>query len=263
LTSIIEKRLSLHKDLANQQEQNNALKFQIGRLQALANIGVATCMITHEINNLLTPLYNYAVLAQNNPDDKRLIEKALQEVVRNCEHASKIMESMLAVASGETQEKKNARLITLVEEIFACLCRDFAKDGITVNIGIAEDLTVWAVPVQIQQVLMNLILNARDAMLPRGGILTIKAEDTADAVQIELADTGCGIKSADLKNVFEPFFTTKSDKKSPSQNSGSGFGLVFCKKIIAVHGGSISVNSKPAEGTTFKIILPKSQEGDS
>ena len=259
MTSIIEKRLSLHKHLANQQQQNDVLKFQISRLQALANIGTATCMITHEINNLLTPLVNFATLALNNPDDKLLVEKALRKAVRNCEQASKIMESMLAVADGETQEKKNVYLITLVEGIFTCLCRDFAKDGITVNIRIPEDLIIRAVPVQIQQVLMNLILNARDAMLPRGGILTIKAQDTADAVQIEMTDTGCGIKPADLKDIFEPFFTTKADKKSLSQQSGAGFGLVFCKKIIDEHGGCISVESKPAGGTAFKITLPKSQ----
>jgi signal transduction histidine kinase len=258
LTSIISKRLSLHKQLTSQQQLNNDLESQITQLQALANIGTATCMAAHEINNLLTPLSNYAALALDNPADKPLAEKALQKAVQNCEQASKIMESMLAMASGKSSEKKNARLIALVEEIFTCLCRDFAKDGITVEIGISEGLTVWAVPVQIQQVLMNLILNARDAMLPRGGILTIKAWDTADAVQIEVADTGCGIEPADLKNVFEPFFTTKSDKKSPSQSSGTGLGLVFCKKIIDIHGGCISVESEPAKGSTFKITLPKS-----
>ncbi len=259
MTSIIEKRLSLHKHLANQQQQNNALKFQISRLQALANIGTTTCMIAHEINNLLTPLANYATLALNNPDDKSLAEKALQKTARSCERASKIMESMLAVANGETQEKKNARLTTLVEEIFDCLCRDFAKDGITVEIRIPEDLTVWAVPVQIQQVLMNLILNARDAMLQRGGILTIKARGTTDVVQIEITDTGCGIEPDNLKKIFEPFFTMKADKKSPSETSGSGFGLVFVKKIIDAHGGSISVESEPAEGSTFKMTLPKNE----
>jgi signal transduction histidine kinase len=216
-------------------------------------------MITHEINNMLTPLSNYAALALSSPDDKSLVKKALQNAVQNCEHVSKIMESMLAVANGQTQKKENARLIALVEEIFTCLCRDFVKDGITVNIRIPEDLTIRAVPVQIQQVLMNLILNARDAMLPRGGILTIKAHDSADAVQIEITDTGCGIKPADLKNIFEPFFTTKADKKSSSQQSGAGFGLVFCKKIIDEHGGCISVESKLAKGATFKIVLPKSQ----
>ncbi len=263
MTSIIEKRHSLHKRLANQQQQNNALESQISRLQALANIGTATCMIAHEINNLLTPLAGYAALALKNSDDKPLIEKALQKTARNCERASKIMESMLAVANGETQEKKNARLITLVEEIFTCLCRDFTKDGITVKIRIPQDLTVWAVPVQIQQVLMNLILNARDAMLPAGGILTIKATERTDIVHIEVTDTGCGIQPADLKNIFESFFTTKTNKNSPSRYSSSGLGLAFCKKIIDGHGGCISVESTPGRGSTFEITLPRPKLGNS
>jgi len=166
LTSIIEKRVSLHKHLESQQRENSALRSQISRLQALANIGTATCMIAHEINNLLTPLGSYAVLALNNPDDKGLIEKALRKAVGNSGRASEIMESMLVLANGETLEKKRVRLNTLVEGVFNCLCRDFTKDGITVNIEISRDLTVWVVPVQIQQVIMNLILNARDAMLP-------------------------------------------------------------------------------------------------
>ncbi len=259
MTRIIAKRLSLHKHLINQQQQNEVLQSQFTHLQALANIGTATCMVAHEINNLLTPLANFAALALNNPDDKPLSEKALRKVVRNCEHASKIMESMLAVGNGQTQKRQNSFLITLVENVFNCLCRDFAKDGITVNTLIPDDLTVWVIPVQIQQVLMNLILNARDAMLPRGGVLTIKAQDTTNVVRIEVSDTGCGIEPANLKRIFQPFFTTKADETSPSQHSGSGLGLLFVKRIIDDHGGSISVESKPGRGTIFKIILPKSQ----
>jgi len=167
------------------------------------------------------------------------------------------MESMLAVANSEPQEKKDVRLITLVEEIFSCLCRDFAKDGITVKIQIPEDLTVRVVPVQIQQVLMNLILNARNAMLPRGGILTIKAKECPDTTQIEVCDTGCGIEPADLENIFEPFFTADTKEKSSSQVGGSGLGLAFCKEVIDSHRGQISVESEPAKGSTFRIILPK------
>jgi signal transduction histidine kinase len=259
LTRIIEKRLSLHKHLANQQQQNDVLQSQFAALQALANIGTATCMVAHEINNLLTPVANFAALALKNPDDRPLSEKALQKIVHNCKHASKIMESMLTVANGQSQEKKNTLLIILVEDVFTCLCRDFAKDGITVNIQIPKDLAVWAVPAQIQQVLMNLILNARDAMLPHGGILTIKAGDAADAVQIELSDTGCGIEPASLKKIFQLFFTTKANERAPSQNSGSGLGLFFVKRVIDDHGGCVSVESKPAVGTTFKITLPKPQ----
>ena len=259
MTSIIEKRLSLHRNLANRQEENNSLRTQMSQLQALANIGTATCMIAHEINNLLTPLSTYAALALKNPEDKALTEKAFQKTVQNCERASRIMESMLAMADGQSQEKKDVKLITLVDEIFSCLCRDFSKDGITVNIRIPEDLTVRAVGVEIQQVLMNLILNARDAMLSGGGSLTISAEENSEMVRIRVCDTGCGIEPADLKNIFEPFFSTKSGEESSSGRRASGLGLAFCKKVIKSYNGSITVESKPAGPTKFEIMLPNSQ----
>ena len=263
MTSIIEKRLSLHKDLAEQQEQNSALQSQITQLEALANIGTATYMIAHEINNLLTPLANYATLALRNPDDRSLAERALEKTVQNSERATKIMESMLAMVNGQQQEKENVRLITLVEEIFRCLCRDFAKDGITVKIQIPENLKVWAVPVQMQQVLMNLILNARVAMLPHGGILAIKAKDSSDVIYLEVTDTGCGIEPVNLENIFDLFFTTKTVKNSPFECCGSGLGLAFCKKIIETHNGCISVESEPGHGSTFIITLPKTPLGNS
>lgn len=260
MASIIEKRRCLHRHLSNQKQRNNALKSQISRLQALANIGTATCMIAHEINNLLTPLAGYAAYALNNADDKSLSEKALQKTIQNCQRVSQIMESMLALANGETGRKKDSRLITLVEQVFTSLCRDFSKDGITVNIRIPGELTVFVVPVQLQQVLMNLILNARDAMLPGGGVLTIEACETAGTIRIQVCDTGCGIEPAELDNIFEPFSTTKTDEKSPSGQRGSGLGLAFCKQVLESHGGSISVSSQPAEKTTFTIILPRNGE---
>jgi len=261
LASITEKRLSLHKRVEVQKLQNEALKSQLADLQHLANIGTVSHMIAHEINNLLTPLKSYATFALDNPDDRGLTEKALQKVVKNCSRASKIMESMLSLVSGETQEKKNTRLLNLIEEIFTCLCRDFLKDGITVNIRIPDEMTINVIPIQIQQVLMNLILNARDAMLPHGGVLTIRAAETADTVVIEVSDTGQGINPADLTNIFETFYTTKTGKDSPSDYSRAGIGLAFCKMIIDRHGGCISVESKPGQGSTFKIILPKTTVG--
>ena len=257
MASITEKRLSLHKYIEEKKQENDALKSQLAQIQHLANTGTISHMIAHEINNLLTPLKNYAAFALENPDDKSFVEKALRKTVRNCERASNIMESMLALANGQTQEKKNARLLALVEEIFTCLCRDFTKDGITVEIHIPEELTVRCVPVQIQQVIMNLILNARDAILPHGGILCVKATDTNDAVKIEVSDTGDGIEPADLKNIFDSFFTTKTNKNTSSEYSGAGLGLAFCKKIIEEHDGLISVESKSSMGSRFKITLPK------
>lgn len=263
MASITEKRLCLHKKLKNLQQQNNNFKSQLDQLQHLANMGTVSHMIAHEINNLLTPLKNYAVLALNNFDDKALCEKALQKTVQNCERATKIMESMLALANGKTQEKTDTELLGLVEDVFACLCRDFSKDGITVRINVPKGLIVRVVPVQIQQVLMNLILNARRAMLPRGGVLTIEAVEKNDLVEIEITDTGNGIENVDLKRIFEPFFTTKNNKDSKAERSVAGLGLAFCKRIIEEHDGLISAESIPANGSKFKIILPKPQSGNN
>jgi signal transduction histidine kinase len=261
LASFTEKRLSLHRALENRQTENQALKDRLGQLQALANLGTASFMIAHEMNNLLTPVRSYAALAMANPHDEALVVKALAKAVRNCERASKVMESMLAMANGSSQERKESRLRPLVDGVFTCLSRDFEKDGITVDIQIPEGLAVWGSPEQIQQVLMNLILNGRDAMLGRGGVLKIRAVGSRDRVEIEVSDTGEGIEADDLSSIFEPFFTTKTGKHRTGERSGSGVGLAFCREIIDAHGGVISVESEPSQGSTFRVILPKPQSG--
>ena len=261
MTSITEKRLSLHRRVEVQRHQNESLKVQLAGLQHLANIGTVSHMIAHEMNNLLTPMKSYATFALNNPDDQALAQKALQKAVRNCDRVSNIMESLLALVSGKRQHRTQARLRDLIDEVFICLCRDFAKDGITVDIRIADDLTVCVVAVQMQQVFMNLILNARDAMLTRGGILSIQAVEKTDRVEINIADSGEGIEPEDLKSIFERFFTTKKDKSPAAEYAGAGLGLAFCKMVVDGHGGDISVESKPGHGSNFKISLPKTTIG--
>jgi signal transduction histidine kinase len=258
MTAILEKRRSLHKHIVSSQQENEQLQSQLAHLQALANIGTVASMIAHEMNNILTPLTNYAQLALNNPADASLTRKALEKTIVNSGRAAKILESVRALANGEKQHKKNCRLTLIVEDIFTCMCRDFLKDKISVDIQIPEDLTVWAVPVQMQQVLMNLILNGRDAMLPKGGRLTIRAEDSADGVCIEVTDTGCGIAPENSQRIFEPFFTTKKLNSAKGQ-AGAGMGLAFCKHIVEAHDGDIAVTSRLGEGTSFTITLPKSQ----
>jgi len=258
------KRQSLHRQLAEQQSENEKLKHQISQLQGLANIGVATSMIAHEINNLLTPVSVYAALALKETGDKALVEKVLQKVIANCERASKVMESILGVGNGQCQEKGKANLKGMVEEIFDCLCRDFAKDGITVEVDISDDLEVWGILVQIQQVLMNLILNARDAMLGRGGVLRIRAEeDGDDSVRIWISDTGCGIKKDELEKIFELFYSTKGNGGGSGRTRGTGLGLAFCKRVVEEHGGCIWARSEHGKGTTFEMRLPKPQRGSN
>jgi len=261
LTSIIGKRLCLHEQLQQQQQQNEILTASVDRLQKLANLGTATYMIAHELNNLLTPPANYATLALENAQDRQLTDKALRKTALNCTRATAVMESLLKLANGQQQQTQTVRLSGLIDDVFACLCRDFSKDGITVDVQVPDELQLEAVAVQLQQVLMNLILNARDAMLPSGGCLTIKAcADSGKTVLIEVTDTGRGIEPAKLDKIFEPFFSTKRDAEPGCHDGrGAGLGLAFCRKVIDGHGGAIRVESAPQKGTTFKITIPKNQ----
>ncbi|MBP7053394.1 MAG: HAMP domain-containing histidine kinase [Phycisphaerae bacterium] len=261
MTSIIEKRLSLHQCLAQKEEENAALRSQNLQLQALATLGSATCMIAHEINNLLTPLTTYAALAVQNPNDTELAKKVLDKTVRNCQRASRIMQSMLAMANGQKSQREQVAVKTLVEQVFTCLCRDLAKDAITVQTDIPDGACVHCVPVQIEQVLMNLILNAREAMLPGGGILRVIAATEDDHVTLAVSDTGHGIPAEHMASIFRPFFTTKTAKDSPT-GSGSGVGLAFCKRIADAHGGEIGVTSRVGRGSTFTIRLPRTPPHD-
>jgi len=255
LTSIIEKRQTVHRQLSEQKKLNEALEKEALQLEVLANLGSATAMIAHELNNLLTPLTNYAELALRHTDDRVLVERALRKTAKNCRHATKVMESILSVAKSQAGPKVETPLLPIINGAFDCLCRDFKKDSITVEVAVACDLLVWAVPEQLQQALMNLILNAREAMIPRWGKLTIDARQTADAVRIRISDTGRGISQHQMKRIFDSFFSTKN--KKPSENgSGSGLGLALCKKVVDAHEGSITVESQPAKGTTFTILLP-------
>ena len=262
MTSIIAKRKAVHGQLVQQQRRNETLEKDMVQLEALANLGSATAMIAHEINNLLTPLTNYAELALKHTDDRELAERTLRRTAKNCRLAGKVMESILSLAKAGCGEKVETPLLPMVNAVFDCLCRDFTKDSITVELLISADLQVYASPVQLQQAIMNLVLNAREAMLPHGGKLTILAQTDDDGTRIKISDTGCGIEQSELSRVFDTFFTTKhkriSEQSASGEHSrtGTGLGLALCKKVIDAHGGTITVESQPGKGTTFTIHLP-------
>ncbi len=255
MPQLITKRRSLNKEITLQAQQNKELQARLAKLQTLANLGTISAIVAHEINNILMPLGNYAQVALNNPQDSQLVQKALEKTVYNSARASEILESMLAVVNGEALEKKICRLQQLLEEVFSCIGRDFGKDSVKVKMEVPDDLGFPAVPVQIQQVFMNLILNAREAMMPRGGTLTINARKEQDTIIIEISDTGCGIEPENMDRLFEPFFSTKTPD-SPAGRVGAGLGLLFCKEIIDSHDGTIDVQSEQGKGTKFTITLP-------
>jgi signal transduction histidine kinase len=252
---LINKRRSLSKRINLQQQENKELKAKLTKLQALANLGKVSAIVAHEINNILMPLGNYAQAALNYPQDRALTEKALKKTIQNSARASDILESIMAMVNGESAEVRKCRLLNIINEVFSCIGRDFSKDKIKLNIDVPEDMNVDVVPVQFQQVIMNLVLNAHEAIRPCGGTLTIKAHKEDKKAIITVADTGIGISSENLDKIFEPFFSTKV-AGSQSGRTGSGLGLAFCMDIIEAHNGTITVQSEQGKGTEFTITLP-------
>jgi len=255
LTSTVARRKSLHRALAVNTQEVASLRQQIKGLERLASMGTAASMILHEMNNLLTPVGTSAELALRHPQDGELAQKALRRAQENCERAARVAEAILNMANGKGEKKQQVGLAGLVDEVFECLCRDFARDCITVKKDIDPDLTVCAVPVKLQQTIMNLVLNAREALLATGGgTLRISGENCNGFVRIRVSDSGCGIDKETVGRIFEPFFTTKTD--DDSGRSGAGLGLALCKRVVEDHGGTISVESEPGTGSTFTITLP-------
>ena len=255
MQKILPQRANLHRQLENQESVNDELRSKLQHFESLANIGMISAMVAHEINNILTPLGSYAELALQNPEDEYIKSKAIEKAAKNSQRAAKIPSTMMDFAAGMEQPKDNCSLKAIIDETFTCLARDFKKDSIRVSIEIQEEFQIYCEETSIQQVFMNLILNAREAMLKRGGSLRFSAEKIENYTNIIVEDSGEGIERENLKKIFTPFFTTKS-REDKRHNAGTGLGLAFCEKIIEAHEGSISVESKVGEGTKFTISLP-------
>jgi two-component system NtrC family sensor kinase len=253
---------TLHNQLASVQQQLEGLREQLTETQRLATIGTIAAVIAHEFNNLLTPIVSYSQYALQSVEagtpDLELVHKALSKAFQSSTKAGRICTSMLGLARGESIFGQVA-VQQLVDETLAVLARDPQKDGIALRVQVEPSLSVFGDPVQLEQVLLNLLINARQAMLGRGGSITIKAQRfEPDQVKLQVIDTGPGIPPRLVPKIFQPFFTTKATVKRGEQK-GTGLGLAICKEIVEHHQGRIEVQSEMAKGTTFTIYLPSKE----
>ncbi len=256
MPGIISNRKNLYRQLQCNQQRIEQLQQQIMASQKLASLGAMACMAAHEFNNLLMPIINYAELALAHKEDAELTQKALEKAIRHGNRAAEMLQSMLGLARNKSEQYQSVNLLQMVKDCFDGLVRDFSKDNITVNIEIPDDLSIDVIPGQFQQVMLNLIINARHAMLDTGGSLTIKAEKPDNhTTRISVTDTGRGIDEDIIEHIFEPFFSTKTDTENP-ERAGTGIGLTVCQNIINEHKGTIEVSSTPNQQTTFTITLP-------
>lgn len=250
MTSLLKNRKSLHRRIDDAENQVESAEARLNQLQPLANLGMAWAMTAHELNNLLTPITNYAQVALQNPQDTALTQKALDKALRLSTQAGQMLEKVMMLANSESAEKQKTALSILLEDVFGAIGRDFSKDKIKLVLDFDENLEILADANALRQVLMNLVLNARHSMRQNAGTLRITAANESECTRIEISDTGCGIAPEKLRNIFTPFYTD-------GKKNGNGLGLAFCQKIIESHGGCISVDSQLGQGTHFRILLPR------
>jgi signal transduction histidine kinase len=247
-------------ELGKTQEQLNFVREQLTESQRLAAIGTIAAVIAHEFNNLLTPMISYSQYALSSAEsaqpDMELIRKALSKSYQASTKAGRICNSMLSLARGETTLGP-VSVQVVVDEVLAVLARDPQKDGIALRVQIQPDVWVQGDQVQLEQVVLNLLINARHAMLGKGGSLTVKAGlmELTGELRIQVIDTGPGIPTKLLPKIFQPFFTTKGTARR-GETKGTGLGLSICKEIVEHHHGRIEVQSEVGKGTTFSIYLP-------
>jgi signal transduction histidine kinase len=252
------------QQLSAAQSQLDLLREQLTESQRLATIGTIAAVIAHEFNNLLTPIVSYSQYAlqsaESETPDMPLIKKALSKAFQSSDKAGKICSSMLGLARGHSSFGQ-VNVHKVIDEVLMVLARDPQKDGIALRVQVQPELLVWGDHIQIEQVLLNLLINARQAMLGKGGSLTVKAaraDDADDEVRIQVIDTGPGIPAKLISKIFDPFFTTKGTTRN-GEAKGTGLGLAICKEIVEHHKGRIEVLSEVGRGTNFSIYLPAAE----
>ncbi|PAY17855.1 two-component sensor histidine kinase [Rhodopirellula sp. SM50] len=243
--------------LSDEQQYIQHLKAQLRQSQSMATLGELTSTATHEFNNVLMTIINYARLGIRNRDDASR-DKALGKILEASERASKITGTILAQARNRSESFEPTDLAGLILDTLVLLEREMNKYRVSVTTEIEPGVAKAIVSGnQIQRVLLNLLINARQAIGECGNLL-IRLANSEDPQWVELVvrDSGSGIPAETLPQIFDPFFSTKVGPDE-SGKGGTGLGLAACKEIIDAHRGKIRVESTVGVGTAFTIRLPR------
>ena len=248
---------TLELKVAERTEDLQRIQGQLIRSEKLASLGELVAGIAHEINNPLTGILMFASLMGH---DKRLdpaFKNDVEMIIRETERCARIVRGLLDFSRERKPQKKPSSINAIMDATLALVSNQSSFHDIKIVREYADNLPEILVdPNQIEQVFVNIILNASHAMTEGGELrLATGISLTSGTLIIRISDTGCGIPEENIQRIFDPFFTTK-------ENKGTGLGLSVSYGIIEGHGGSIEVESTVGKGTTFSIVLPLEQHWD-
>ena len=239
------------------QARNAATQAELARVTRLTTMGEMAASIAHEINQPLAAVVNNANAGlrwlSNRPPNTEEVRAALARIVNDGERGGRIIESIRAMLKKGVRERSIINLNELIRDVTRLTQGQFQRHGVSIRSELANDLpSVVADPIQLQQVILNLFMNAAEAMVSisdRERLVGVRSEklDGGGAL-ITVEDSGPGIEPDDAKRIFEAFFTTKAE--------GMGMGLSICRSIVESHGGRITMAKAVPQGTVFQITLP-------
>jgi signal transduction histidine kinase len=242
-------------EIPSLEDQITILKAQLAQAQKLTALGELVGTTTHEFNNILMTIINYAKLGLRHKDQATR-EKSFEKILAAGNRAARMTTGILGMARNRSGKREPTDLVQLVEDTLLLLERELSKYHIAVEKYFKPVPQTLVSANQIQQVLLNLLINARQAM-PQGGRVVLKIQPDVEQEMVELTvrDNGCGIAPEHLRRIFDSYFTTKSGPDA-SGKGGTGLGLAMCREIIESHQGRIRVESTVGKGTAFTLKLP-------
>ena len=250
LIDTVARQIALLVERREAADDRSRLQDQLRHADRLATIGQLSAGVAHELNEPLGNILAFAQLAAKEPGVPDQVARDLEKIVTTSLHAREIIKKLMLFARQKPPRKTQVSLNAVIEEGLYFLESRCAKEGVAVERRLATGLPeIVADPSQLNQVLVNLVVNAIQAM-PEGGTLTIATRPSDSYVVLTVEDTGAGMDQEVQSRIFTPFFTTKDI------HEGTGLGLPVVHGIVSSHGGTIGVDSTPGQGTRFEIRLP-------
>ena len=250
LINEVARRLGRITERRRTEEERRTLEEQLRHADRLATLGQLAAGVAHELNEPLNGIVGFAQLAKKTPALPAAAERDMERIVNAALHAREVVRKLLLFSRQTPPQKTRVALDGLVRDALSLVEPRMARDGIELVCELAPGLPqITADPSQIQQVVINLAVNAIQAM-SQGGRLRLRTRAEAGFVVLTVEDTGVGMSEDVLRRIYTPFFTTKD------VGQGTGLGLPVIHGIVTAHGGTIAVRSRVGEGTTFEIRLP-------